>query len=82
MRQFLDRASMSFAAGAFGALANSVAIWAAGAITSPHAFGFLFMLPLRGHWWLRGTPARLPTKHRPDPTSVRETAGLAAHLLS
>jgi Protein of unknown function (DUF3500) len=31
MRQFLDRASMSFAAGAFGALANSVAIWAAGA---------------------------------------------------
>jgi hypothetical protein len=31
MRQFLDRASMSFAAGAFGALINSLAIWAAGA---------------------------------------------------
>jgi hypothetical protein len=31
MRQFLDRASMSFAAGAFGALVSSVAIWAAGA---------------------------------------------------
>ena len=31
MRQFLDRASMSFAAGAFGALVNSLAIWAAGA---------------------------------------------------
>lgn len=30
MRQFLDRASMSFAAGAFGALINSLAIWAAG----------------------------------------------------
>jgi hypothetical protein len=31
MRQLLDRASVSFAAGAFGALVNSVAIWAAGA---------------------------------------------------
>jgi hypothetical protein len=31
MRQFLDRASMSFAAGAFGALVSSLAIWAAGA---------------------------------------------------
>src|SRR5512134_3471920 len=31
MRQLLDPASMSFAAGAFGALVNSVAIWAAGA---------------------------------------------------
>jgi hypothetical protein len=30
MRQFLDRASMSFAAGAFGALLNSLAVWAAG----------------------------------------------------
>jgi hypothetical protein len=30
MRQFLDRASMSFAAGAFGALINSLAVWAAG----------------------------------------------------
>ena len=29
MRQLLDRASMSFAAGAFGALVNSVAVWAA-----------------------------------------------------
>jgi hypothetical protein len=81
MRQFLDRASMSFAAGAFGALANSVAIWAAGAYHLTARL-WLFMLPLRGHWWLRGTPARLPTKHRPDPASVREIAGLAAHLLS
>jgi hypothetical protein len=31
MRQFPDRASMSFAAGAFGALVASLAIWAAGA---------------------------------------------------
>jgi len=31
MRQFLDRASMSFAAAAFGALVASLAIWAAGA---------------------------------------------------
>jgi hypothetical protein len=31
MRQFLNRASMSFAAGAFGALINSLAVWAAGA---------------------------------------------------
>ena len=30
MRQFLDRAAMSFAAGAFGALVNSLAVWAAG----------------------------------------------------
>jgi hypothetical protein len=31
MRQFLDRAAMTFAGGAFGALVNSLAIWAAGA---------------------------------------------------
>ena len=31
MRQFLNRASMCFAAGAFGALVSSLALWAAGA---------------------------------------------------
>jgi hypothetical protein len=31
MRQILDRTAMCFAAGAFGALVNSVAVWAAGA---------------------------------------------------
>ena len=77
MRQFLDRAAVSFAAGAFGALANSVALWAAGAyeltarlgvaiapaLTASWLYprlvwgglwGFLFLLPLRGSWWLRG----------------------------
>jgi hypothetical protein len=43
MRQFLDRTSMSFAAGAFGAVASSVAFWAAGA---DHL--------VRDHWCLRG----------------------------
>ncbi len=77
MRQFLDRAAMSFAAGAFGALVNSVAVWAAGAyqltarlgvgiapaltanwlyprIVWGGLWGFLFLLPLQGRWWLRG----------------------------
>ena len=31
MRQFLDRAAVAFAAGAFGALVNSLAVWTAGA---------------------------------------------------
>lgn len=31
MRQFLDRAAMCFAAGAFGALISGLAVWAAGA---------------------------------------------------
>jgi hypothetical protein len=77
MRNFLDRAAVSFAAGAFGALVNSVAVWAAGqygltarigvaiapALTAGWLYprlvwgglwGFLFLLPLRGSWWLRG----------------------------
>src|SRR5512132_2558441 len=77
MRQFLDRAAMSFAAGAFGALVNSLAVWAAGvyrltarlgvgiapALTPNWLYprivwggiwGFLFLLPLQGRWWLRG----------------------------
>ena len=77
MRHFLDRAAVSFAAGAFGALVNSVAVWAAGAygltarlgvavapaLTASWLYprlvwgglwGFLFLLPLRGSWWLRG----------------------------
>ncbi len=77
MRQVLDRLSMSFAAGAFGGLLSSLAIWAAGvydltdrlaisyapALTPTWLYprivwgglwGFLFMLPLSGHWWLRG----------------------------
>lgn len=31
MRQWLDRAAMAFAGGAFGALVNGLAVWAAGA---------------------------------------------------
>ena len=77
MRHFLDRAAVSFAAGAFGALVNSVAVWAAGAygltarlgvavapaLTASWLYprlvwgglwGFLFLLPLRGSWLLRG----------------------------
>jgi hypothetical protein len=77
MRQILDRAAMSFAAGAFGALVHAVAVWAAGAyhltarlgigiapaltaswlyprIVWGGLWGFLFLLPLRGSWWLRG----------------------------
>jgi hypothetical protein len=77
MRQFLDRTAMSFAAGAFGALVNSLAVWAAGvyrltarlgvgiapALTPNWLYprivwgglwGFLFLLPLQGRWWLRG----------------------------
>jgi hypothetical protein len=77
MRHFLDRAAVSFAAGAFGALVNSLVVWAAGqygltarigvaiapALTAGWLYprlvwgglwGFLFLLPLRGSWWLRG----------------------------
>jgi hypothetical protein len=77
MRQFLDRAAMSFAAGAFGALVAGVAVWAAGAyrltarlgvaiapaltagwlqprLVWGGLWGFLFLLPLQGRWWLRG----------------------------
>ena len=77
MRQFLDRAAVSFAAGAFGGLVSSVAVWAAGvyhltarlgvaiapALTASWLYprlvwgglwGFLFLVPLRGSWWLRG----------------------------
>jgi hypothetical protein len=77
MRNFLDRAAVSFAAGAFGASVNSVAVWAAGhyglmarlgvaiapSLTAGWLYprlvwgglwGFLFLLPLRGSWWLRG----------------------------
>ena len=77
MRQFLDRAAVNFAAGAFGGLVNSVAVWTAGAygltarlgvaiapaLTAGWLYprlvwgglwGFLFLLPLRGSWWLRG----------------------------
>ena len=82
MRQFLDRAAVSFAAGAFGALINSLAVWAAGAygltarigvaiapaLTAGWLYprlvwgglwGFLFLLPLRGSWWLRGLSVSL-----------------------
>jgi hypothetical protein len=82
MRHFLERAAVSFAAGAFGGLLNSVAVWAAGqygltgrlgvavapALTAGWLYprvvwgglwGFLFLLPLRGSWWLRGLLASL-----------------------
>jgi hypothetical protein len=82
MRHFLDRAAVSFAAGAFGALVNSLVVWAAGqygltarlgvavapTLTASWLYprlvwgglwGFLFLLPLRGSWWLRGLVASL-----------------------
>ena len=77
MRRFLDRAAVSFAAGAFGGLVNSLVVWAAGAygltahigvaiapaLTASWLYprvvwcglwGFLFLMPPRGSWWLRG----------------------------
>jgi hypothetical protein len=77
MRHFLDRAAVSFASGAFGALVNSLVVWVAGqygltariglaiapALTASWLYprlvwgglwGFLFLLPLRRSWWLRG----------------------------
>jgi hypothetical protein len=50
MRQFLDRASMSFAAGAFGALVNSLAVWAAGAYHLTACLGIEIAPALTANW--------------------------------
>ena len=50
MRQFLDRASMSFAAGAFGALVASLAIWAAGAYHLTARLGIGIAPGLTANW--------------------------------
>jgi hypothetical protein len=50
MRQFLDRASMSFAAGAFGALVNSLAVWAAGAYHLTARLGIDIAPGLTSNW--------------------------------
>ncbi|HLI13001.1 MAG TPA: hypothetical protein VKY65_15520 [Alphaproteobacteria bacterium] len=68
---FWPRASLAFAAGNLGALANRVALWVLGviAVISPPnitklwlytalvwggLWGFLFLIPWRTSWWLRG----------------------------
>ena len=50
MRQFLDRAAMSFAARAFGALVNSVAVWAAGAYRLTARLGVGIAPALTANW--------------------------------
>jgi hypothetical protein len=50
MRQFLDRASMSFAAGAFGGLVNSLAVWAAGAYHLAARLGIEIAPALTANW--------------------------------
>ena len=50
MRQFLDRASMSFAAGAFGALVNSLVVWAAGAYHLTARLGIAIAPALTPNW--------------------------------
>ena len=50
MRQFLDRASMSFAAGAFGSLIASLAVWAAGAYHLTARLGIDIAPSLTPNW--------------------------------
>ena len=50
MRHFLDRAAVSFAAGAFGALVNSVAVWAAGAYGLTARLGVAVAPALTASW--------------------------------
>ena len=50
MRQILDRAAMSFAAGAYGALVNSVALWAAGAYRLTARLGVAIAPALTANW--------------------------------
>lgn len=52
MRQFLDRASMSFAAGAFGALVSSVALWFAGTYHLTARLGIGIAAPSLTPSWL------------------------------
>jgi hypothetical protein len=50
MRQFLDRASTSFAAGAFGGLVNSLAVWVAGAYHLTARLGIEIAPALTPNW--------------------------------
>jgi hypothetical protein len=50
MQHFLNRASMSFAAGALGALVSSVAIWAAGAYHLTARLGIGIAPALAPNW--------------------------------
>ena len=50
MRQFLDRAAVSFAAGAFGALINSPGVWAAGAYGLTASIGVAIAPALTAGW--------------------------------
>jgi hypothetical protein len=50
MRYVLERASISFAAGAFGALVNSLAVWAAGAYHLTAGLGIGIAPALTPNW--------------------------------
>jgi len=50
MRQFIDRASMTFAGGAFGALVNSLAIWGAGTYHLTERLGINIAPALTSNW--------------------------------
>ena len=50
MGHFIDRASMTFAAGAFGALINSLAVWAAGAYRLSARLGVGIAPALTADW--------------------------------